>query len=187
MNNSRFNADVNKVLNQACAFSTIANLCETEGAIFKCSPTSRFAAGAANSAFACELFLKALLLYSGKTLDDIKKIGHDLLKLFRGLEEVNSELASSIETEVMSVVIPVGEGKAFSTILEESSGAFEFWRYIHEKQIGKTSPQFIKVLRHTLEKVCREKLAYCAENGCMQEEGTVQKVLCKQDEAIGGD
>lgn len=182
MNNSRFDADLNKVLNQACAFSAIANLCETEGTIIQCSTTSRFAAGTANSAFACELFLKALLLHSGKTLDDIKKIGHDLLNLFKALEEANSELASSIETEVMNAIIPIGKGKAFSTIpgepsdifefwLGESSDAFEFWRYIYERQTGKTSPQFLRVLRHTLEKVCRKKLACCAENGGMQEQG----------------
>lgn len=161
--------DLDKVLDQARAFATIAKLCETEGAEFLCSPNSRFAAGVANSAFACELYLKALLLHAGKTLRGIKQKGHGLLDLFRALEDTDPGLASRIEDEVIGIIVPAEKEKAFSSILEESSNAFEYWRYVYEKTAATTSPQSIRILRLALERICRETLTFGIERGTSQD------------------
>lgn len=160
----RNETDPDKVLDQACAFDAIAKLCETEGAEFPCSPNSRFAAGAANSAFTCELLLKALLLHVGKG----PQKGHNLLKLFKELEKADQELASRIEAEVMIAIAPTE--KTFSAILGESSDAFKYWRYVYETQTAETSPQFIRVLRIALRKACRETLAHGTEREASQEQ-----------------
>lgn len=89
LDDSNIEYDIRGLLEQAQAFGKIACSCETEKVKMPCEPRARFIAGIVNSSFACELFLKALLLHSGKGIKDLKKMGHNLIKLYRELKEVD--------------------------------------------------------------------------------------------------
>lgn len=149
----------NKSLAQANAFDSVAELCEIESAEFKCSLQSRFADGIANSAFACELFLKALLIHSEKNIAEIRKFNHNLYELFRELEDTDKTTALIIERHVMELLEPSKKKKPlFTFILKESSRAFNYWRYIYKQSINEASLQLARIFRIFLKQICNKKL-----------------------------
>jgi len=80
-----------------------------------------------NTAFACELFLKALLQNS-KTL----KGGHNLLELFQSLPE-----------EIKRDIIGSRNSTHFFEELTRISCLFEEWRYIYERQLTSLNFRFL--------------------------------------------
>lgn len=81
-----------------------------------------------NGAFACELYLKGLLMLQGKTLQDIKK-HHSLSQLYALLDDGTKE---NLKSSVMRKF--TNSNKAFEAYLDDIANAFVEWRYGYENQ-----------------------------------------------------
>lgn len=77
------------------------------------------------TAFAVEMGLKTLLVYSGK---EEKPEGHDLAKLFGRLPQDVQELVKKMTLELL----PNTEPNDFPKLLRKHRETFENWRYFHE-------------------------------------------------------
>ena len=75
--------------------------------------------GTVNAAFACELYLKAILKAEGYSDSDIKKSGHKLKDLF-----------SKVSPEVKAKI--VNDNSIDITNIDAISDTFSSWRYLHE-------------------------------------------------------
>lgn len=78
--------DPHRMFEQACAFSDCARCCEIEpNNIIEYRFKSHTVSGIVNSAFACEVFIKTLLVIHGVPVKEMrdKKVGggHDLKKI----------------------------------------------------------------------------------------------------------
>lgn len=147
------------MVRHAHGFDACARMCESESIELPAPLENRFVAGLVNSAFACELYLKALLVSLGVGLEEIKRKGkHSLKGLFVMLQEADNELARKIEIEVDGRI--VSGGHSFSQMIDSSEDAFEILRYCYEpnnkKSIVGVSPQFLRVLRKTLNMTCND-------------------------------
>lgn len=109
-----------------------------------------------NMTFCTELFLKLILVHNGKTIDEVRKIGHNLYELYEKLSQSQKDeiycsfkrpLIYSIPDEIINI-----------------SYAFMEWRYLvlnkanahSEKLVFK--PYFIKELNEVLDKICTNML-----------------------------
>ena len=97
---------------KACDFLDVANTLNQQED-FKLIPT------VVNAAFSCELFLKALLIWKQQSAKPIKI--HPLEELFSLLDQVDQA-----EIKKASDIFN------WSSFMQESSKAFEKWRYVHE-------------------------------------------------------
>lgn len=107
------------------------------------------------SAFATELFLKAVAVAAGKKAPR----GHKLLVLFQRLPE---EAKEHIEAEFASVTIAKpGRQQALVSTLEMMNDAIENWRYSYEsKKPGLMfKPHSALMLIEAIENVCLSLLA----------------------------
>ncbi len=77
------------------------------------------------TAFAVEMGLKTLLVYSDK---EEKPEGHDLAKLFGRLPRDTQEMVKKKTLELL----PSIEASDFSKLLRQHRETFESWRYFHE-------------------------------------------------------
>ena len=75
----------------ACAFVDCARYCQIEPDNIKFRMKSHSVVGIVNSAFACEVFIKTLLVFRGVPLNERKsnnkKYGHNLEKLWIAFRE----------------------------------------------------------------------------------------------------
>ena len=74
--------DAKRMFKHACAFADCAVVCFKDKNNLIVRTQWYSTPGIVNSAFACEVFIKALLVYHGMTLDQIKPIGHRLENLW---------------------------------------------------------------------------------------------------------
>lgn len=96
---------------RACDFLAVASELDNQEDL-KLSPL------VVNAAFACELFLKALLIWKYK-----KKIsGHKLKELFQQLDD-ETKIEIQQEVDILD----------WDFFLDEANQAFIKWRYLHEK------------------------------------------------------
>ena len=72
----------------ACAFCDCAKFCEVESSNIEYRMRSHTVSGIVNSAFACEIFIKTLLVFHGRTIMDIK--GHELKLLWEKFKREDS-------------------------------------------------------------------------------------------------
>ena len=109
-----------------------------------------------NMTFAIELYLKLLLANNGKTIDELKNIGHNLYFLYNALEDTQKKeiyqkfkrpLIYKIPDEIYSI-----------------SSAFLDWRYLvlnkanHNNKKLCVKPFFIKELAEVLSVMCKTVL-----------------------------
>ena len=144
-----------RMFKHACAFRDCAHFCETEPWDVEHRMASHTVSGIVNSAFACEIFIKSLLIYNDCIIDEIK--GHKLKDLWKLLKEKDSELTSSVEKKIEEVFCSVND-LMFDNLLNNISNAFEHWRYIYEKSGGTIYINFLVVFRDLLRSVCCETL-----------------------------
>ena len=107
-----------------------------------------------NSAFACEVFLKALLHYSDISF---KKL-HDLKSLFEKLPE---DIKSFVKETTISQSGGMWKNYFGFEYLNNISKAFVDWRYVYEVDITKTGSirfetGFLRTFRNTLREACCE-------------------------------
>ena len=107
-----------------------------------------------NMTFCTELYLKLLLVDNGKSIDEVKKLSHNLCKLYEALEqEQRDKIHSSFKRPLIYQI---------AKEIENMSLAFQEWRYLvldkannNKKQL-RVKPYFIKELNEVLEKMCKE-------------------------------
>ena len=106
------------ILEQADGFRLVALRCNEQR--FKKNSQVEFLPlqGTVNAAFASELYLKAILKFAKNFSDDqLKKIGHNLLKLFQKIpDEIQNTITPSIDAEKLGII----------------SNTFDNWRYLFE-------------------------------------------------------
>jgi predicted metalloprotease len=140
-----------RMFEQACAFSDCAKYCEIEPNNIEYRTNSHMASGIVNSAFACEIFIKSLLVYSGIAIQDLR--GHRLDKLWDKFKEKYPDSVVSIESGVQ-VIFNSPNTDLFRNLLEIMSNSFDEWRYIYEKRSATLNPHFLRIFRNALREEC---------------------------------
>ena len=154
--------DPNRMFKQACAFSDCARCCEIEpNNIIEYRFNSHTVSGIVNSAFSCEVFIKTLLVIHGVSVNNMrgKKAcdGHNLKKLWKLFKEKDYETASLVELK-MQEIFNSNDKNMFDELLDSISNAFEYWRYIYEKNSGSININFLRFFRLLLREICCEQL-----------------------------
>lgn len=150
--------DPTKAFEQACAFADCAELLETERVKIHATPFARFSAAAAVSAFACELFLKALI--SACRLSGEESGGfsiHGLNQLFDILRGEDASAVAEIENATLCMV-KLEDGYTFDKALRDASDSFIFWRYSYEHGRAKSGVMLLRSMRLVLRDKCCVKL-----------------------------
>lgn len=140
----------------ACAFVDCAEACEKESNHIKLRTASHLTADIVNSSFACEIFLKTLLIYHGvalKTLQD----EHQLNELWKIYKNKDKKLAIKIE-ESINNWFQTKDKELFTKLLNQSSNAFVYWRYIYEKRGTTINSHFLRGFRIILRETCCHKI-----------------------------
>ena len=153
-------ADAKRMFKHACAFSGCARFCSREPWDIEHRLPDYSVAGIVNSAFACEVFLKSLLVYYGMDINEIvddKGHGvHKLAGLWKLLEEKDSS-CTSLMIQKCTEQFKLSKTDKFFELLDNISNAFVFWRYIYEKHEGRIHVGFLNYFRELLKEVCCEK------------------------------
>ena len=110
-----------------------------------------------NSAFACEVFIKSLLVYYGVRIEDIKRSGHGLVGLWTTLKNKDVELTNAVGSSILAYFNTNCED-FFAEMLGHISDAFETWRYIYEGHGATINRNFLCVFRDCLRNACCMKL-----------------------------
>ncbi len=140
-----------RMFEHVCAFVDCAQSCEIEPNNIELRTRSHTVAGIVNSAFSCEIFIKTLLVYNGKDFHDVH--GHELKGLWEDYKALDERTAADIEERIKEYFQSSDEN-IFDNLLAESSDAFEYWRYIYEKDCGNVNINFLIGLRYLLRGVC---------------------------------
>ncbi|PXX52046.1 hypothetical protein DFR60_108131 [Hungatella effluvii] len=154
--------DPHRMFKQACAFSDCARCCEIEpNNIIEYRFNSHTVSGIVNSAFACEVFIKTLLVIHDVSVKEMrgKKAcdGHDLKKLWVLLKEKDCETTTLVELKMQEFFRSPNKS-IFDELLESISNTFDYWRYIYEKDDGNINLNFLRIFRLLLREVCCEQL-----------------------------
>ena len=140
-----------RMFKHACAFLDCAKYCQTETNNIEYRMHSHAVAGIVNSAFACEVYIKSLLVFHGEQVDKVK--GHELTVLWEKYRNKDSEMALAIEQGMKAWFNSQNE-KMFDELLDVCSNAFEYWRYIYEKSEGTVNINFLRGLALVLRSAC---------------------------------
>lgn len=148
--------DLEHMFRHACAFVDCAEACELEPNHIKFRTKSHLTADMVNSALACEIFLKVLLVLNGTDLKTLKRI-HELNKLWSRYKESDKKSALYIEIYINNQWFGA-KNKPFNNLLEESSRAFVDWRYIYEFVRIDIHYNFLRGFRSILREICCHKV-----------------------------
>jgi len=148
--------DPQRMFKHACAFVDCAKYCQIEPNNIEYRLQSHTVAGIVNSAFACEVFLKMLLITHGVPFEELNGL-HKLEELWDSLKTVDCKTASFVEQKVQEWFDFKAENR-FDEFLSDISNAFVYWRYIYEKDKGKINLNFLIYFRDLLREVCCNQL-----------------------------
>ena len=144
--------DCQQMFRHACAFADCADMAEAKFRHDTADIEWYTTPAIVNSAFACEVYLKAILLYN-----DIKTPNtHELKELFDLLPE---DIRCFVDPEVWNTVRIMPEDPLGRSQIELISNAFNEWRYSYEI-IGKKRASmsidrsFLKAFRDALREAC---------------------------------
>ena len=144
-----------QMFEHACAFADCARYCQIEPNNIKRRTKSHSVSGIVNSAFACEVFLKTLLVFHGVPVEELKC--HDLKRLWEKFKTKDANTALSVELGLREW-FKSQNANMFDEMLNDISNAFEYWRYIYEKQGGRINLNFLVGFRDLLREVCCNQL-----------------------------
>ena len=106
-------------------FYTVAHWCEEKsGSEFLMETLYPFAT---NISFACELYIKAIMIY--RSPDDEFSTGHNIEELFYNLETAD-------QTDIEGEFTKRYTAKTLHEFLNENGNAFVDWRYAHEAAVS---------------------------------------------------
>lgn len=144
--------DPQKMFRHGCAFADCAKVGEVErDGVVEYRTLSHISASIVNSAFACEVFLKALLVFQG--VDIRKKRIHKLQDLWREYAVQDPQSANLVEKHINDE-FTTKSNDTFNKNLHLASNAFEHWRYIYEYNHGEINRNFLYYFRRTLRDMC---------------------------------
>ena len=149
--------DARRMFKHACAFTDCAYFCEREPNSIVVRTQWYTVPDIVNSAFACEVFIKSLLVYYGVRIEDIKRCGHGLVGLWTTLKNKDAELTNAVESSILTYFNTKRED-FFAEMLGYISDAFETWRYIYEGHGAKINRNFLCSFRDCLRNACCMKL-----------------------------
>ena len=144
-----------RMFEHACAFVDCAKYCQIEPNNIQYRMKSHTVAGIVNSAFACEVFIKTLLVFHGMPIEKIK--GHELKVLWKKYKAKDQKMALFVEQRLREWFNSDNENM-FDDKLNEISDAFEIWRYIYEVQKCSINLNFLVGFRDLLKEVCCKQL-----------------------------
>lgn len=144
-----------RMFKHACAFADCAKYCEIEPNSIEYRMQSHTVSGIVNSAFACEVFIKSLLVFHGISVEKLK--GHHLKKLWDEFKTIDCKTALLVEKK-MRETFTSENSHMFDELLDNISNAFEYWRYIYEKKGGSINLNFLRCFRELLREVCCNQL-----------------------------
>lgn len=147
--------DSKRMFEHACAFCDCARSCEIEPNTIEYRLRSHTSAGIVNSAFACEIFIKTLLVHQGRTVGQIR--GHKLKDLWQDYKSLDNATATSIEQNIREWYNS-SDNSLFDRLLDEASNAFEYWRYIYEQDSATLNINFLRGFRTLLREVSCQQL-----------------------------
>lgn len=152
--------DARRMFKHACAFSGCARFCTREPWDVEHRLPDYSVAGIVNSAFACEVFIKSLLIYRGVSIEEIVDARgrgeHKLRELWTMLENRDPQTADLVKQKIQEL-FNFEDDEKFYEMLDNVSNAFVYWRYIYEKSNGKIHVNFLNFFRELLKEVCCEK------------------------------
>lgn len=148
--------DPHRMFRHGCAFADCAKYCETEPNNIKYRTQSHTVSGIVNSAFACEVFIKTLLVFHGTSFEELNRF-HKLETLWSKLKTKDCRTTSLVEQRVQEWFNSKTEN-LFDKLLSEISDAFVYWRYIYEKDSGSLNLNFLRYFRELLREVCCSQL-----------------------------
>ena len=111
-----------QMFEHACAFVDCARYCQIEPNNIKCRTKSHSVSGIVNSAFACEIFIKTLLVFHGVPVEELKC--HDLKRLWGKFKIKDANTALSVERGMREWFKSQNENM-FDEMLNDISNAFE--------------------------------------------------------------
>jgi len=149
--------DAKRMFKHACAFADCAVFCFKDKNNLIVRTQWYSTPGIVNSAFACEVFIKALLVYHGMTLDQIKPIGHRLEKLWNAYAIKDSQTSSQVQDSIRNY-FQSGDNTLFDRKLKEASNAFVDWRYMYEGREVELNLHFLMAFREVLRTTCCQQL-----------------------------
>lgn len=114
-----------------------------------------FCIGNCKFRFCCEVFLKTLLVFHGVPVEELKC--HDLKRLWEKFKTKDANTALSVELGLREW-FKSQNANMFDEMLNDISNAFEYWRYIYEKQEGRINLNFLVGFRDLLREVCCNQL-----------------------------
>ncbi len=147
--------DAKRMFKHACAFAGCAKFCEREPWNLERRLPDYTIADIVNSAFACEVFIKALLLHNSISIEEMQKSGHKMKDLWMKLESTNSNLTDDAKKRILSA-FQTDNPEFFNEGLDSISNAFATWRYIYEKHGSQIHLQFLRYFRIVLQEICCE-------------------------------
>lgn len=155
--------DACRMFKHACAFAGCARFCEREPWNMEKRLPDYTVADIVNSAFACEIFIKAILLYSGSTIEEIKKAKHGIKGLWELLKTLNPTVSTDIETRVINI-FQSKNPDFFDNAMSSISDAFVTWRYIYEANGATIHINFLRIFRGVMREICCETLYHMTWN-----------------------
>jgi len=144
-----------RMFKHACAFIDCAKYCEIEPNNIEYRMQSHMVSGIVNSAFACEVLIKSLLVFHGMTDEKLK--GHNLKELWYKFKAEDYKRAWLVE-ESMRDWFNSKNINMFDELLDNISNAFEYWRYIYEEEDGSINLNFLRGFRDLLREECCNQL-----------------------------
>ena len=149
--------DACRIFKHACAFADCAVFCEREPKSVVVRSQQCAVPDIVNSAFACEVFMKSIIVYNEISLDDICKLNHGLINLWEKLRIVDNSFTTCVEMKIKDE-FEIDGVEELDELLNNVSDAFKKWRYIYEKHGGSIYIGFLRSLREILRESCCEKL-----------------------------
>ena len=140
---------------QGCAFLNCAVYTELEKSNIPCRTNAHMYADISLSAFACEIFIKCLIVLNNETYDNDHLL-EELWKKYRALDEIE---ANKVEMSLKDW-FKSDNPYMFDEMLTKASDAFKEWRYAYEyKNSGiEVNFQFLRGFRKDLCQLCYKKI-----------------------------
>lgn len=145
--------DAKVMFRHACSFADCARFCESDKNDLIVRTQWYTIPGIVNSAFACEVFIKSLLVYHGMTLAQIKSHNHGLEGLWNAYTAQDQRTSAQIRQFVQQY-FSSSDVTLFDRKLNEASNSFVDWRYSYEGNNAQINLHFLMAFREILRTTC---------------------------------
>lgn len=147
-----------RLFKNACSFCDVAEICEIENSLIDNSVILHNVPSIVNSVFACEIFLKCLLVK--QNYEEFKNI-HNLCNLWKMIKVYYNNKCNDIENTCINFYYSEGEKvdkKIFVKKMKSIGNSFVQWRYAYEFDELSLDRNFIKFFRIVLRNFCCEEI-----------------------------